>query len=60
MMKEFWEDFDVENKLKLNMKKFKFLDIDDPIKTNAQEMILEREKLLDLKSKLDSDYIIQF
>jgi hypothetical protein len=46
MMKEFWEDFDQKNQLKKDVKKFKFLNLDDPMLTQHNKERTEFEKLL--------------
>lgn len=46
MMREFWEDFNQQNQLKKDVKKFKFLNLDDPLLTQYKKEQKEFEKLL--------------
>ena len=41
MQREYWEDFDSQNKIKTELKKFRFLDLDNPFL--ASQKLFDRE-----------------
>ena len=42
---EYWEDFDLENKLKEEKKKMKFINLDDPFSADLQQMEKQEQNL---------------
>ena len=45
MQREFWEDFDNNNQIKTELKKFRFLDLENPTLANQKLIDREIEKL---------------
>lgn len=47
MLNEYWEDFNVENKITDEKRRFKFLDLDDPFASNFEKILQSESKLFD-------------